>query len=93
MELLDFRKGGGGAAVDLDDEMGVAGREDVGTELVAGGGEGEAVGDFEGGGEMAGVEHRLHGGGGHFKFGENGGEHRAARGFGNQAEGCFRDNA
>ena len=42
---------------------------------------------------MAGVENGLHGGGGHLELGENRGEHRAARGFGNQADGGFGDDA
>ena len=90
MEFLELGGDGGRAAVDLDDEVGVAGREDFGAESFAGGGEGEGVGDFQGGGQVAGVEDGLHGGGGHRELGENRRQHRAARGLAGSAAGWPR---
>ena len=73
--------------------MGFSGGEGVGAEVVAGGLEGEGVGDFEGGGEVAGVEDGLNSGGGFGKLGEGSGEHGPALGVGDDAESRFGDHS
>ena len=65
IDLLQLGGDGGRAAVDLDDEVGVARREHLRAQPFAGGVQGEGVGDFQRGRQVAGIEDRLHGGGGH----------------------------
>ena len=80
-------------AVEFDEEVGFAFGGDGFAEVVAGGAEGEGVGDFEGGGEEAAVEDDLDGVGGGGEGGEACGEHGALGRVGDEAESGFRDEA
>jgi hypothetical protein len=70
VEFLQLGGDRGRAAVDLHDEVRVSGWKGFGTKPLARGFEREGVGDFQRGRQVAGVENRLHGGGGHRELGK-----------------------
>ena len=98
-KLEDFAQGFGlganrvGLAIDLNQEMGIAGRKMLSAKMLPGGFEGKAVGELEGGGEKAFAKDALDASRGRGGIGKGGRENRARRRSGNQSQRDFGDEA